>query len=89
MSKHTPATTTPMASDLPAVVLKMAKRESMKTTGLDPKQVAEFKKAAGKIDPKNERKRILITGCNSLVGQSLFQQMRNDDVMIKTGGKAH
>jgi len=39
--------------------------------------------------PKNERKRILITGCNSLVGQSLFQQMRNDDVMIKTGGKAH
>ena len=38
---------------------------------------------------KHERKRILITGCNSLVGHSLFQQMRNDDIMIKTGGKAH
>lgn len=35
------------------------------------------------------RKRILLTGVNSLVGHSLFQQMRNDDVMIKTGGKPH
>lgn len=31
----------------------------------------------------------MLTGCNSLVGHSLFQQMRNDDIMIKTGGKAH
>lgn len=39
--------------------------------------------------PERERKQIFLTGCNSLVGHSLFQQMRNDDVMIKTGGKPH
>lgn len=39
--------------------------------------------------PVKERKRIFLTGVNSLVGHSLFQQMRNDDVMIKTGGKSH
>jgi hypothetical protein len=36
-----------------------------------------------------DRRRILITGCNSLVGHQLFDQMRNDHLMVKTGGKAH
>lgn len=36
--------------------------------------------------PKSNRKRILLTGCNSLLGHQLFQQMRNDDVIIKSGG---
>ncbi len=35
--------------------------------------------------PAYARKRILLTGCNSLLGHQLFQQMRNDDVLIKSG----
>lgn len=46
-------------------------------------------KASKPVRQERERKRILLTGCNSLVGHSLFQQMRNDDIMVKTGGKAH
>ena len=41
------------------------------------------------IKTEKDRKRILLTGCNSLVGHSLFDQMRNDDLMVKTGGKPH
>ena len=32
-------------------------------------------------------KRILLTGINSLVGHSLFEQMRNDHIMINTEPK--
>jgi hypothetical protein len=39
--------------------------------------------------PVYKRLRILITGCNSLVGHSLFQDLRNDDVMINTVKKPH
>ena len=46
-------------------------------------------KKAARVKTASDRKRILLTGCNSLVGHQLFQQMRNDDIMIKTGGKAH
>lgn len=38
---------------------------------------------------KDGRKRIFITGANSLLGHSLFEQMRNDDIAIKTGARAH
>lgn len=45
--------------------------------------------ASNSNEASSTRQRILLTGCNSLVGHSLFQLLRNDDVMIKTGGKPH
>jgi hypothetical protein len=36
-----------------------------------------------------DRKRIMITGVNSLVGHSLFEQMRNDHLHIHSGKKPH
>jgi hypothetical protein len=43
----------------------------------------------GSKPKESGRKRIMITGCNSLVGHSLFESMRNDHLAIKTGAKAH
>lgn len=46
--------------------------------------------ASGNRSPKQaSRKRILITGANSLLGHSLFEQMRNDHITIHTGAKAN
>ena len=45
--------------------------------------------AAAKRRSKKERKRILVTGVNSLVGHSLFEQMRNDHLHIHSGKKPH
>ena len=36
-----------------------------------------------------ERKRIFISGCNSLLGHALFGQMRNDHTSLRTGKKSH
>ena len=52
-----------------------------------PKEIP--RRNSSQVSIANKRLRILLTGCNSLVGQSFFQDMRNDDIMIKTGGKAH
>ena len=43
----------------------------------------------GKKKVKKDRKRIMVTGVNSLVGHSLFEQMRNDHLNIYSGKKAH
>jgi hypothetical protein len=51
--------------------------------------IKNSKIAAKPSAPVYTRKRILLTGCNSLVGHNLFQLLRNDDLMIKSGGKAH
>jgi len=34
-------------------------------------------------------KRIMITGINSLIGHSLFEEMRNDHIAIHSGEKPH
>lgn len=43
----------------------------------------------GRPKDKKSYKRIFITGANSLVGHSLFEQMRNDHIVLHTGAKAH
>lgn len=40
------------------------------------------------LKPK-ERKRIFISGVNSLVGHALFEMMRNDHTSLKTGKKSN
>ena len=37
----------------------------------------------------NERKRIFISGVNSLVGHALFEMMRNDHTSLRTGKKSN
>ena len=39
--------------------------------------------------PVRERKRIFISGVNSLLGHALFEQMRNDHEAVRIGKKAH
>jgi len=63
------------------------KEVEISTANADLLQPGRKPTKAGRAD--KDRQRILLTGVNSLVGHSLFQQMRNDDIMIKTGGKAH
>jgi len=41
----------------------------------------------GKVAKQPASKRILLTGINSLVGHSLFEQMRNDHIMINAEPK--
>ena len=36
-----------------------------------------------------ERKRIFISGVNSLVGHALFEMMRNDHTSLRTGKKSN
>lgn len=70
------------------------------TSGLGPEsgqvstknagQMLEMSFPSGNRSPKETtRKRIFITGANSLLGHSLFEQMRNDHITIHTGAKAH
>ena len=40
------------------------------------------------VKPK-ERKRIFISGVNSLLGHSLYEQMRNDHMALRIGKKSH
>ena len=49
----------------------------------------EIIEAAAKRKTKKDRKRILVTGVNSLVGHSLFEQMRNDHLHIHSTKKPH
>ena len=42
-----------------------------------------------KVAPPKERKRIFVSGVNSLVGHALFEQMRNDHFALRNGKKSH
>jgi len=69
------------SSARPADRLSVASGQVPRPSGVVTDSTAE-------VSSRNQdRKRIMLTGCNSLVGHQLFQQMRNDDLMIKLGGK--
>lgn len=76
-------------STLPKKLANKNKTEPAQSTPLVEEVKTDDVKKVKAPRPERERKQIFLTGCNSLVGHSLFQQMRNDDVMIKTGGKPH
>ena len=42
-----------------------------------------------KLPKLKERKRIFISGINSVIGHALFEQMRNDHMALRTGKKSH
>ena len=42
-----------------------------------------------KLPKLKERKRIFISGVNSVIGHALFEQMRNDHMALRTGKKSH
>ena len=41
------------------------------------------------MDEESKEKHIFISGINSLVGHSLFEQLRNDHITIHSGEKPH